>query len=376
MMPVYLDNAASMPPDPEAVRLFASLAKSFFANPESEHAMGIECSAKAEQAGREAAYELTGSREYNFIWTASATEAMALTLSCTQLIGRNVVCSMAEHPAFSAPLEQFGAELRKVRIRNDGSICPLHLDECISSKTSALAVHHVQNETGACQDLVSISRALRKNSPGALLIVDTVQSAGKLHIPFKQAGINIAFIGGHKIGFPSGGALIYKFDSERQKSILKTHVAMLRSKLHSIGRTDPPVALCLSHAIQNACLNLSTSLERTKTLGSTLRKAFDESSIDARFLIPQEFSSPYIASVVVHGFHAQVLVRMLSEKGVMVSAGSACEAASKKVSSTLVATGLSPKEARSVLRISFGFQSSMRDIFVLTRTLKKVLEGY
>ena len=373
---VYLDNAASMVPDDSVLELFSGYSRDFYANPESEHTSGLDCSMAVSEAGRKAALALTGSRDYDLIWASSATEAMNMVLSCREIIGRHVLVSRAEHPAFSGTLGRFAAETRQVGIRRDGAVDLEQLAEKCTGETTAMAVHHVQNETGALQDLKVISNTLRKRSPGSLLIVDSVQSACKLPVPFIEAGINIAFVGGHKIGFPSGGAAVFRFDSERQKAALRAHIAVLRSKQHSIGRVEPPVALCLSEAVCHACDKLAGRLGQAKKLNSLLRKKLAESGLDVRFLIPAELASPYIASVMLPGYHAQILVRMLSERGVMVSAGSACEAASKEVSETLIALGLPSRDARSVLRVSFGFQSSKGDITALIETLHEVVRDF
>ena len=71
-----------------------------------------------------------------------------------------------------------------------------------------------------------------------------------------------------------------------------------------------------------------------------------------------------------------VLVRMLSEEGVMASSGSACAAESPDPSPALLALGYKRNDAYSGLRLSFGGALAPEAAGILPAALEKVLQNY
>lgn len=373
---IYLDNAASMQAEPEMIKRLSQYSLEYFPNPEAEHAAGRDCLKELNDAAERAVTALTDSNDYKIFWTASATEAMNIIFSCRRVIGDQALISRSEHPAMSEPLKLAEIDLLKLNIRRDGTFDLDDLTEKLNPDIKSVFLHHIQNETGAIQNLVAVREIMNKKAPAALLIIDTVQSVGKINIPWHEAGINIAFIGGHKLGIPSGGAIIYRMLENGQQKDLEIHFEQLRSGRHSIGRVDPPIALTLTDAIVNAKKHQLRRFDFISHLNFLLRKKLEESDIDVSFLITPDVASPYILTLLLPPYQGQVLVRMLSAKGVMVSAGSACEAASKEVSAALLAMGVSKEHARCVLRVSFGFRSVESDVNSFIASLHEVLNDY
>ena len=82
------------------------------------------------------------------------------------------------------------------------------------------------------------------------------------------------------------------------------------------------------------------------------------------------------ATRIVPGHQGGVLVRMLSEEGVMVSSGSACASETDTPSPALTALGFRKKEAWSGLRISFDNSSRPEEVKFLLSSLESVLKKY
>jgi cysteine desulfurase len=374
---IYLDNAAAMQVDKEMLERFSLYALEYFPNPEAEHAAGRNCRKELVKAGERLSLAVTGTDDYTVFWTNSATEAMNLAFSFPQVFKGSLLTSKSEHPSFEKPLNKIkNCDLRTINIKRDGTFDMADLKDKLDETVSAVAIHHVQNETGAIQDLSAIRKAVNQKAPNAILIADTVQSVGKIPIPWQEADINIAFIAGHKLGVPTGGALLYRFSEKSVSTVFAKHLAMLRSSSHAIGRVDPPVALTLTDAVEAAEKQKASRLSKVAHLNSVLREKLIAGNLDIEFLINQNISTPYIASLILPYYQGQVLVRMLSDEGVMVSEGSACEAASKEVSPALLAMGLSYQKARSVIRVSFGFQSDESDLNAFIAALEEVLSNY
>ena len=60
--------------------------------------------------------------------------------------------------------------------------------------------------------------------------------------------------------------------------------------------------------------------------------------------------------------------------GICASAGSACSSGSSNPSHVLTAIGLSPEEAHSSLRISFGEENTKEDVDYLVNSIVEIIE--
>jgi len=374
---IYLDNAAAMCIDKEMLVRFSQYALEYFPNPEAEHDAGRDCRTEITKAAELLSKTLTGTDKYSVFWTNSATEAMNLVFSFSAMFQQTVITSKSEHASFENPINKINnCEIRRIKIKPTGLFDLIDLEKKLDNTVSAVALHYVQNETGAVQNICAIRELINKKAPKAILISDTVQAIGKIDIPWQEADINVGFVGAHKLGLISGGAIIFKMPDKRQNSVFSNFLTQLRSPEHLLGRIDPPVALTLADTISECERKKQTHLEKIKFLNSLLRKKLIDTGIDIQFLLSADVSSPYIVSFLLPPYQGQVLVRMLSEKGVMVSEGSACKAASKEISNALRSMGVSIENAYSVLRISFGFQSDESDVNAFVSSLMEVLKSY
>jgi cysteine desulfurase len=73
---------------------------------------------------------------------------------------------------------------------------------------------------------------------------------------------------------------------------------------------------------------------------------------EVKLNIPQGAAAPHILNIALPNIKSETMLHYLSGKGIYVSSGSACSSRSLKPSSSLVAFGLSPKEADCSIRIS------------------------
>ena len=73
-------------------------------------------------------------------------------------------------------------------------------------------------------------------------------------------------------------------------------------------------------------------------------------------------TAPHIVSVSFRGIRSEVLLHALEEKGIYVSAGSACSAKKPLPSATLKAIGLDKSLLESTLRFSFSILNTREEI--------------
>ncbi len=376
---VYLDSAAAMPVRGELLDSFKDFTLRYPANPEALHSTGREASLAISRAGEQVVSALPGGDEHTLTWSSSATEAINMVFMFPYFKGKVVLTTDSEHPAMQYAIERASfCEVRKVPIMANGLLDMQQFEEKLDSDVAVVAIHHAQNETGALQDLCEVSRIMNSKAPDAIFIVDTVQSVAKLAIPWEDANINIAFLGGHKIGAPSGGAVISNFyENYTLRTLFKNHLDDLRSSQHRIGRPDTAICMTLAEAViygESAPLCKATYL--SKKLRADLADLAAEKGLDIILPTEDDSATPYIVTTLIPPFQSEILVRMLADKGVMISAGSACEASKSKPSQALMAVAGSEKSARCALRISFSYQSKIDEIDKFISALSLVLDEY
>lgn len=97
-------------------------------------------------------------------------------------------------------------------------------------------------------------------------------------------------------------------------------------------------------------------------------------ALDIRINRPAGELVPHILNITLPDIKSETMLHALSADGIFVSSGSACSSHSHHPSESLVAFGLSPKEADCSLRISLSGYNTKDDIDALCVSLEKNLQ--
>ena len=81
-------------------------------------------------------------------------------------------------------------------------------------------------------------------------------------------------------------------------------------------------------------------------------------------------------NISVKGLRSEVMLHALEEKGIYVSAGSACSSHSKKESSTLKAMGADAQTMDGALRLSMSEFTGKEEIDYVLETLREIIPFY
>ena len=370
--PVYFDHAAAAPVLPEVWQTAQALAPHAFANPEAAHGMASQLRKSIRQAGETVAAVLFARppRERSCHFAGSASE-LAARLSLLRWHGA-AAGSLLDHPALQA--------MRRRAFRDDRSLAldragmPI-LPDVPDPSVTLVTLPYVQSETGLCLDPERTVAAFRRAFPEALILLDMVQAAGKY--PPLAVLPDLALVSGHKFGAPGGAALLLL--SERARK-LDEPLHALRHQDYLAGREEPLAVGLFARALTLAAERREKTSARVAAIADVLRARLEKIRIkDApavRFLFPTERVSPYILHFLLPGYDTGVIVRMLSERNIMVAAGSACRSESGEPSALLRALGLSRELAYSGLRLSFGPDNTMAEAERFLAVFPEVLRDY
>lgn len=364
---IYLDQAAAARPPREVLDYYRGVLEEEFANQEAAHRLGYDARRKLDAAAERLSVALFGHGDYTAVWGMSGTELFGLIADSPLVAGKRVVSSRLEHPALTANLRRTAAELALLRAGCDGALIPE------AAEAEFAAFHLVQSELGRIQE----PERLFAPFPGAVRMLDAIQAAGRLPLPDRAA--DLVVVSGHKFGAPGGAAVLV----DKRAKCAKPFLAFAHRYRHAdyrIGRPEVPALLTMVFAAELRCRELPASLERVRELNRLLRRALSGLELPgggkSSCTVPEEAASPYILHLMLPGIESGVVVRMLSEAGVMAAAGSACSSETREPSPALLAIGCRKRDAWSGLRVSFGPDSSADDAKKFVEALRNVLKNW
>ena len=323
-MIAYFDNSATTKPCPEAVAAMTEALTEDWGNPSSLHDLGIAAHRRLEAARRSVAQAL-GTEPDRVFFTSGGTEADNWAVfSAAQKLGkrgRHIVTTQIEHHAILHPmreLEARGFEVSYLAPEADGSVRAEALRAALRPDTVLVSVMMVNNEVGSVMPIQAMAKLTHRLAPNALFHTDAVQ--GFLKLPFRASALeaDLISVSSHKIHGPKGAGALYI-----RKGL------SLPPYLHGGGQENGwrsgteavPNLLGFGAACAAALPDLRADLARENALKERIRAGL--SAIEGVVLNGAQ-AAPHIVSFGIPGVRSQGLINCLQDRGVYVSAGSAC----------------------------------------------------
>lgn len=370
---IYFDNAATTRALPEAVEKMAHMLCEEYGNPASVSAMGLAVEKEIKKAAESIARGIHCNPDEVF-FTSGGTEgdnwAIYGTAEGYKRQGRHFITTQIEHPAVKNPmkkLEEEGAEVTWLGVDRQGHISLAELEAAIRPDTVLVSIILVNNETGTVQDAAAIGKLIKEKNPQTLFHLDAVQAFGKYPIDVEKMKADLLTMSGHKIHGPKGTGMLY------MRKGLKVKPLMLgggQQKGQRPGTENGPGAAALGVAADAAFSSLKESIEAVREVKKILLDgilAMPDTQLNGDGL---DTASPYVLNVTFKGLRSEVLLHALESKGIVVSAGSACDSKKKVGSPVLTAMGLPFAEIEGAVRFSFCRHNTAEE----ARECLKVLE--
>lgn len=375
-MEAYLDNSATTRCMECVTDKMVRVMREDYGNPSSLHRKGVEGEHYIKEAKAFFAENLKVS-EKEIYFTSGGTESNNLavigTALANQRAGRHLITTRIEHPSIVNAvkhLEEQGFSVTWLPVDADGIVSLEALREAVCEETVLVSVMYVNNEMGAVQPIKEIAGIIREKNPGALFHVDAIQAYGKYQIFPRREGIDLLSISGHKIHGPKGSGVLYVGEKVKIRPILfgGEQQKGLRS-----GTENVPGIAGIAEAAKACYHGLEEKIDRLYELKEHFIKGIldlDGTTINGK---AGRDSAPHIVSVSFLGVRSEVLLHALEEKGVYVSAGSACSSNKPAVSQTLQAIGVKKELLGSTLRFSFSFETTKEEIDYCLEALAELL---
>lgn len=374
-MNLYFDNAATTPMSDRAMEAYIRTEREFFANPSSVHAEGIKAKKELERIRRSFA-SMLGVKEECLFFTSGATESIASVFSSLLFMqpGKAII-SRIEHEAVASwlpVLSYHGWKTEEVKAKG-GFVRPEDLASALTPDTKLAAVMAVSNVTGAIEDIEALVKTVReyeKTSKRRIFFFsDSVQALGKIPYSLSSLDIDGASFSAHKINGPRGIGLLYLKNPSAFRP-LSSAGGQERGKRG--GTENLPAIAGFEAALAEWLEDADTKRHRIQGMNAMLRETI--ASLDLPILSPEN-ASPYILSFA-SPYPSEVFVRMLSDKGISASSGSACSNNAKGESEKIMqAMGIRSDNARNAVRLSFSNDTSEEDAGYLASAIKEICNG-
>jgi cysteine desulfurase family protein len=213
-MTIYLDNAATSFPKPEAVyQALDAFGRQSLANPgRAGHKMALAAE-RALDDGRHALNQLFHGKEpERFVFTLNCTDALNMAFKGVLADGDHVITTDLEHNSVSRPLRalELAGRITLTRLHGDGggTLNPDDVRQAITPRTRLIAMTHASNVLGTVQPVAEVGRIARQHD--LLCLVDAAQTAGVVPIDVQEMNIDLLAFPGHKslLG-PTGTGALY-----------------------------------------------------------------------------------------------------------------------------------------------------------------------
>ncbi|MEG1560650.1 MAG: cysteine desulfurase family protein [Clostridia bacterium] len=348
---IYLDNSATtwvLPQVAETVNYY--MTENFF-NPSSAYTAAVNVEHDV-NAARQRLATLFGATPEEIIYTSGGTESnnMAIFGSLHALRNKGeIICGATEHPSvyevFKSLIQQ-GYTVKFAPVTESGELDLDAFRALLSDKTQFISLMHVNNETGAVNDIAYCKKLINENAKNAIFHVDGVQAFAKL--PFSRVPCDFYSISGHKLHAPKGvGALFVR----KGTKFLGGQIGGGQERDLRSGTTNVPGIMGLDKAISIYSENqakIIADMNRIKTQLISRLLGMNDVIINSPL---KNFSAPHIINTSFLGVRGEVLLHSLADSGICVSTGSACST-HKKGSRVLSSMGIDGERLLGAIRIS------------------------
>lgn len=364
MRSIYLDSNATTPLDAKVRAAMLPFLEEIYGNPSSIHHVGRRARALLDDA-RERVAKVWHCRASEVVFTSGGTESNNLAIFGTvrhlRAKGRHLITSSIEHDAvlecFQYLEKNEGFNVTYLPVDKDGLVSPEDFTKALRPDTLFASIMAANNETGSIQPVAALGAICRAH--GVVFHTDAVQWFGKE--PFAgidQFNADLVSFCAHKLHGPKGaGALFIKSPlhpdpilfggaHENERRAGTENVAAIMGLAETVELFLAPPVFPKEH--------LKPLTDRLITSAEAIEGIRFRGSLTSRLANTAAFT--------VAGCDSITILAGLDLEGICASSGSACSAGSLEPSHVMMAMGVEPALANSLVRFSLSRDSTKEDV--------------
>jgi len=242
------------------------------------------------------------------------------------------------------------------------------LEQLLDENVAFVSIMHVSNETGAVNDIASISKLVRKKSPRALFHSDGVQAFGKVSVNLAAWDVDLYSISAHKLHGPTGIGALYLKNGVNLKPLIfgGGQEDGLRSSTE-----NTPAIMAFEIAADKYFENIEDNNNKKRVIFERLSNLILRYAPDTVIISPEN-GAPHILTVAFKDVRGETLLHALEEYQIYVGIGSACS--SKRESRFKQLLGLDESHKEGIVRFSFSEFNEISDADTAAEKIKECFE--
>lgn len=368
---IYLDHAATSPLRPQAREAMLPFLDGRFGNPSGLYSLGRDAQAAVDTA-RATVADCLGARPTEVLFTSGGTESInAAMLGIAYAMrragaGNHIITTAIEHHAglhVAQHLEELGFEVTLLGCDGSGRISIDEFRRALRPGTVLASVMLANNEVGTVQPIAAVSGVLREFAGQAshrvLLHTDAVQAPAWLPIDVDELGVDALSLSSHKFGGPKGSGVLYLRRSTPFMPLLHGGGQEMQKRA---GTENVAGIAGAAAALEVSTGGLAERQRTVRELRDRLRDGILERVPGAQVNGCQVNCVPNNLNISFDAVESDVLVRLLDERGIAVSSGSACSNSTWEPSHVLMAMGVPIRRAVGSIRFSLGEETTANGI--------------
>ena len=368
---IYLDYAATTPPDMRVIESFDKASIEYFANANSLHDEGIKAKKLMEAAVSQVA-NLLKVKDSEVIFTSGASESNNLAIfgvvNKYKNRGRTIITTKLEHSSIVEPLkylEKNGYIIKYAPLDNHGHVLLDKLKEMINDDVILVSICEVNSEIGIVQNVNEIGEML-KEFPKVIFHVDGTGAIGKKHLNLDN--IDLYSFSAHKFYGLKGVGCLIKKDNIQLEPIIYGGKSQTE---YRAGTPALPLIVSTARALKLVLQDLDINIDYVKELSDKLKDKLTK--IDGVTVNSDELCIPNIINISVVGIKSETLLHALSEDEIYVSTKTACSEDDYSEGVFEITKDL--EKAKSSLRISLSHLTKENEIDYLIEKLEEKIKN-
>ncbi len=375
-MEAYFDNSATTVVTESVKDIVVKAMTEDYGNPSSMHMIGVNAE-KYVKTAKENIAKILKVDVGEIYFTSGGTEGNNMAIigsaNANKRAGNRVITTKIEHSSVANPmkyLEKQGFDVVYLPVDSNGIVDMEVLKKEMTKDTILVSIMNVNNEVGAIEPVSEIGKYIKSVNPSVVYHVDAIQAFGKMEIRPRKENIDILTVSGHKIHAPKGSGFMYIKKNTKVNPII---LGGGQQEGMRSGTENVPGIAGIGQAAKDCYDNLEKNVAHMTELKDCLideLSKFDGVTINSQ---KGNVGAPHIVSASFENVRSEVLLHALEDKGIYISAGSACSSNRPAVSETLKAMGIDSKLLGSTVRFSFCELNKKEEIDYCIEQLKVML---
>jgi len=286
--------------------------------------------------------------------------------------GKHIIISDIEHNAVLKPLRglrRLSYEVTSISVDQYGRVNPDDVYKAIRDDTILVSIMHANNEIGTIQPVKEIAQITREKN--VTFHCDAGASVGVIPVDVQDLCVDLLGFSANQFNGPSGAGGLYIRRGVRLWPLLE---GGFQERNRRAGTENLIGIIGMGVAAEIALEEMEERVSHTKKLKDKLIRGLEEGIDDIILNGHPDHALPNFVSVSIKYIEGESIVLMLDEEGVEVSTKSACASGSLRTSHVLVAIGRDYADAQGTLVITFGRDTTEKEIDRFLEVLTNAVE--